>query len=657
MNPYLAWPKSAKVAIVLFTVIAGGFILIAAKTILIPIALAMLIAFSMHPLVKRLTRWGLNRIASVVLVVGTVSVCVAGLGYIASHQLKAFADELPLHEANIERKVLAVKSMFKGGTFERLSRMIEKINNKTDLTLQKDQSPSNPSAAPTAPDAPSFGSTTESPSAVANAGRSVSESLRGSASKTPPTAAPQPAVEPPAASSWSSSILTSPLVSSLIDVLATGGIVLLLVTFFLIQQADIRDRMVSVAGRGALATTTKALEEAGARISRYLLMLFIVNSTYGLAVAIGLWAMGVPYAIMWGLFAGLIRYVPYIGPWIGATMPIAVSLATSTGWSQPVMVVALFGVLELVSNNVMEPILYGHSVGLSELGVILAAIVWAWLWGPIGLVLATPMTVCFVVLGRYIPGLRIFDHLLGQRAEVTTAVRLYQRLLARDEEEAEDLVEDFLKDHSAVEAADELIVPAAGLIRHDLAHEQIDESEADRMTEILRHVVEAVIAEGELKPCSAGDADEPPLVVGIASHSEEEAILLELLNAVCRDVSCRIEVLSSGLLQSERLAAVIERSPELVIVSALPPGDLPHARQLCKRLKAANAARRIVVARWGHSKSVDRSPQLVAAGADDVVSTVAELEPMIKTAYHMRQASRPAAAPTPTTGREKAQAG
>ncbi len=289
--------------------------------------------------------------------------------------------------------------------------------------------------------------------------------------------------------------------------------------------------------------------------------------------------------------------------------------------------------------------------------MILSAIIWAWLWGPVGLVLATPMTVCFVVLGRYIPGLRIFDHLLGERTEVSPAVRLYQRLLARDEDEAEELVEHFIKDHSAMEAADELIVPAAGLIRHDLAHEQIDDSDADRMSEILRHVVESAIAEGDLEPRSGGDSGDPPLVIGVASHSEEEAILLDLLNAVCRDASCRVEVLSSRLLQSERLAAIAEHSPELVIISALPPGDLPYARQLCKRLKAASAARRIVVARWGHSKNVDRSPQLVAAGADDIVSTVAELEPMIKTAFHMRQASRPSSATTSAPGREKAQVG
>jgi len=640
MNPYIVWPKSFKVAVVLFTVIAGGFLLIAAKAILIPICLAVLIAFPLHPLVKRLTRLGLHRIVSVVLVVGTASVLVAALGFTVSRQLKAFADELPTHEVNIERKVLAVKSMFKGGTFDKLSALIQKINRRTELRLQNEQArqqgttPADQNQA--APQAP-----IESPSEAAIAEAAAEAKAASTAEQTGDAASS-------ATLSLSTSLLESPLVSSVLDVLATAGIVILLVTFFLIQQADIRDRLVSVAGRGALATTTKALEEAGARISRYLLMLFVVNSTYGIAVALGLWAMGVPYAIMWGLAAGLIRYVPYIGPWIGATMPIGVSLVTFDGWSQPLMVVGLFVVLELISNNVMEPILYGQSVGLSELGVILSAIVWAWLWGPIGLVLATPVTVCFVVLGRYVPGLRIFDHLLGDRAAVSPAVRLYQRLLAKDEEEVEDILEDYLKEHSAIETADELIVPAAGLIRHDLTHDQIDESDAERMTRILHDVIESTIAPDDLEPDAAEDEDERPLVVGIAAHAEQEMVLLELLNASCRDVSCRVEVLSSRLLQSERLAAIAERSPELVIISALPPGDLPYARQLCKRIKATQSARRIVVARWGHSKNVDRSRQLIAAGADDVLSTVAELEPVIKTAYHIRQANRSA---------EKVQAG
>ena len=650
MNPYIAWPRSAKVAAVLFMVIASGFLLIAAKDILIPIALAVLIAFSLHPLVKRLIRAGVHRIVAVALVVGLSTFAVVGIGFIVSFQLKAFADELPAHEANIVTKVRSVKAMFQGGTLDRLSSLINRVNKRTAAPA-----PAEPGADPATSPAPADGGDPSVAAAAAN-DSNVTTGQGPEAAEPNPQLPAEVSSEP--TSLFGTSLMTSPIVSSVIEALATAGIVILLVTFFLIQQADIRDRIVSVAGRGALATTTKALEEAGARISRYLLMLFVVNSTYGFAVALGLWLMGVPYAIMWGLGAGVIRYVPYIGPWIGALAPISVSLVTSPGWTQPLMVVGLFVLLELVSNNIMEPILYGQSVGLSEIGVILSAVIWAWLWGPIGLVLATPMTVCLVVLGRYVPGLRIFDHLLGDHAAVSPFVRLYQRLLAKDAEDVEEMVQAYLKEHSPSETADDLIVPAMELIRQDLAHDQIDESDSERMNAILRDVIEE-----RMSPASVADeapVDETrPLVLGVAAHAEEETILLELLNAACQEQSGRIEVLSSGLLQSERVARIVEQSPELVVVSSLPPGDLPYARQLCKRLKATGATRRIVVARWGKAvDGVDRTQSLQAAGADEVVSTISELEPIIKTAFHMRQVSMATTSASPAiSAGTKVQAG
>ncbi len=661
MNPYLAWPRSAKVAAVLFTVLATGFLLSVAQAILIPVALAVLIAFLLQPLVKRGVRVGLNRIVAVILVVGTASVIVGGLGFIVSSQLKSFADQLPAHEANIEAKVLAVKSFFKGGTFERLSRMINKINQSTDRKLAGPGSQKQASEP--------------SESAVAAAGREVFAGVNrdrtGESPGGPPvTSRSATGTSSEAAASGSTSIssslgsaiLGSPIVSSAFEVLANAGLVVLLVMFFLIQQADLRDRIVSVAGRGALATTTKALEEAGARISRYLLMLFIVNATFGISVALGLWLMGVPYAITWGLVAGVIRYVPYIGPWVGATMPIAVSLVTAPGWTQPLLVAGLFVVLELVSNNIMEPVLYGQSVGISEIGIILSAILWAWLWGPIGLVLATPLTVCLVVLGRYVPGLRIFDHLLGDRAAVNPSVRLYQRLLARDEDDVEELLEQHREGHTILQTADELIVPALELIRHDLAHDQINDVDAEHMIDALHRSLEDMQEKGA-GGCERTPGSPEPLdaaaVIGVASHVPEEELVLNLFNAACIEHGQEMRVLSSDLLQAERMATIEELAPELVVVSSLGPGDLPHTRQICKRLKATGRVQRIVVARWGQTGQGDRSRQLLDAGASDVVHSLAELEPIVRAARQMYLSSRvttvtPA---TPSAERPTAQAG
>lgn len=642
MNPYIAWPRSAKVASVLFIVLAVGFLLTTAKAVLVPMALAVLVSFLLHPAVKKLHRWGIPRIASVLLVVVAAALTVGSVGYVVSSQLKSFADELPTHEANIEQKLLAVKSLMRGGTIDAVKNMLRRVNRRTDAELEK-QSPVETTGPKTEPEAPKPADTP-----IATAGQDVLKQAE---------AAPLPITAEPVDSSSDALSLSStamsggPIVTSALDILANAGLVILLVTFFLIQQADIRDRIVGVAGRGALATTTKALEEAGARISRYLLMLFVVNATFGISVAIGLAIMKVPYAIMWGLAAGTLRYIPYVGPWIAAALPIAVSLATSQGWWQPLMVVGLFLVLELLSNNVMEPVLYGHSVGISELGIILAAIVWAWLWGPIGLVLATPMTVCLVVLGRYVPGLRIFDQLLGERADVGHAVRLYQRLLAKDIDDVEDLVESYMKDHSLVETADELILPAIELVRHDHVHDQIDDLDSERMNAALRTLI-ADLAEDAAKTEKAAKeehSDEPrknettdphPVVVGIAAQAGEEVLLLEMLQATFVGEACTIEVLSNELLHSERLAAIEEHAPAVVVISALPPGDLTYARQLCKRLKAARSSQRIIVARWGKHSGVDRSEQLLSAGADEVVSTMAELHRLVATAVQFQRTAR-----------------
>ena len=214
----------------------------------------------------------------------------------------------------------------------------------------------------------------------------------------------------------------------LLETATTAGLALLLTIFMLIEREDVRNRIVSLAGQAALVTTTKAFAEAGERISRYLLMQLIINSSMGLAVWLGLYLIGVPYSALWGFATAVLRYVPYIGVWIAALFPIMLSLITAPDWTHLALVVALFLTLELVSSNVLEPWLYSQSVGLSSIAVIIAVIFWTWLWGAVGLVLATPLTVCLVVGGKYISGLAIFDRLLGEGRALQPHLWLYQRL-------------------------------------------------------------------------------------------------------------------------------------------------------------------------------------------------------------------------------------
>jgi predicted PurR-regulated permease PerM len=641
MNPFSGWPRSARVAILLFIIIAAGFILKTAQAILVPLALAILFAFLLHPLAKRLQRLGVNRTLAVVMVVGTATLLIGSIGVVVSRQVKTLADDLPNHGKNIEQRVLVLKRIFRGGTIDKLQEMIEGINRRTERKVEEE---AKSEALENEPDdrSPVTGELGSDVAVRLPSGSRVTvEDDESAAAKGSTTVAVRPIERS------SNPLFATPLLGSAMDVLAAAGIVILLVIFFLIQQADIRDRLVAVTGRGGLATTTKALEDAGARISRYLLMLFVVNASFGLAVGLGLALMGIEYAVMWGLCAALFRYVPYVGPWVAAILPISSSLITSEGWTQPFMVVGLFVVLELLSNNVMEPILYGHSVGLSSVGVILSAIAWGWIWGPIGLVLATPMTVCLVVLGKYVPGLRVFDMLLGERPPVGEPVRLYQRLLAKDEEEAEDLVQAYLKTHSIIETCDGLLLPTLELTHQDLSSGQIGDEDAEWMlTALTTHAQElrAWTPSQEEREPAALTSDERaswPMVVGLPAHSPAEEVALRIVQQAVVDLPCRFETLPADLLVSERLAELVEREAVAVCVSALPPGDLAHSRQICKRIRQQNPETRLFVGRWADEKHRARNEQLKNSGADDVVSTIADMHRLVSSVAQLHRASRP----------------
>ena len=257
----------------------------------------------------------------------------------------------------------------------------------------------------------------------------------------------------------------------------------------LIEREDVRNRIVSMAGHASLVTTTKAFAEAGQRISRYLLMQLIINASTGLAVWLGLYLIGVPYAVLWGLIAAVLRYVPYVGIWIAALFPITLSLIITPDWTDVAMVFGLFLALELLVGNFIEPWLYGHSVGLSPIAVILAVIFWTWIWGAVGLVLATPLTVCLVVIGKYISGFAIFGRLLGVGSSLEPHLWLYQRLLARDEKEAAEVLEEFAAEHTLEATCEQLLLPALLVLKRDVANGRIDATDSAFVAEALGEIV------------------------------------------------------------------------------------------------------------------------------------------------------------------------
>lgn len=586
------WPRSVTTAAALLCFVLVGAILYWAQVVLMPIVLAMLVTFLLSPLVTRLHRWGLPRVPAVVLVVVVAAGLIGAISYVVGMQVKELAGQLPQYRQNIKDKLADIRAQVRGGAIEELQSTVEEVQKE----LEKEEEQNGQTPAET-----------------------------GSEREEEPVPVRIKAEESPLA-------FDAGMFRPLLEGLAGAGLVVVLVIFMLIHREDLRNRLVSIAGESSLAITTKALDEAGRRISRYLLMQFIINMTYGIAAGLGLFLVGVPYAALWGLSAAVLRYIPYLGPWLAALLPIGVSLITFPGWTTVLMVVGLFIVLELVSNNVMEPWLYGHSVGLTAVAVIVAAVFWAWIWGPVGLILSTPMTACLVVLGKYIPALSFLDRLLGERPAINEDAWLYQRLLASDEDEATEIAVDYAVAHSLEEAFDDLLLPVLHLAQRDRIQGKISEEDEKFVMEAIDDILDE-FSERTAGADDGGDKDLPshppgtdPLVLGFPVRDMADELALRMVREVIDPGLCEFEILSRGMLIAEKIAAVAERKPACVCLLSVPPGDLRQLRQLYKRLRADIPDVRILVARMRRQGMSTKTREfLKTGGADRVFGTVAEL--------------------------------
>ncbi len=272
--------------------------------------------------------------------------------------------------------------------------------------------------------------------------------------------------------------------------MATIGIVIVVVIFMLMRREDLRDRFIRLVGASDIHRTTTALHDAGKRVGQYLLMQLIINVSFGVPIGIGLWFIGIPNPMLWGLLAIVLRFVPYIGPIIAAAFPLILSLAVDPGWMLLVWTATLFIVLELISSNVMEPLLYGSRTGLSPVAILMAAIVWTWIWGPIGLILSTPLTVCLVVLGRHVPKFEFLDVLLGNEPVLLPPQQLYQRLLSGDPDEATEKAEEYLQSSTIMDYYASVAMPALFLAEHDRGRGVLDASRRRRVTQSMILLVE-----------------------------------------------------------------------------------------------------------------------------------------------------------------------
>ena len=559
------------------------------QAVLVPVALAILLTFMLSPLVSLLQRIRLPRALAVMIVVGIAFSLIVALGWLLGRQVTSFVDTFPQYEKNINAKLAAFQPVT-GGFVDKVQRIVGRISRQLDKQAASREPQGLRSRAPLPVKIIDDGSPFEYPAL------------------------------------WS-------VLGPVLEPLAMIGLSIVLVIFMLLRREDLRDRVISIVGHGRLTLTTKALDEAGDRISRYLLMQLIVNGTYGVAVAGGLFAFGIPYALLWGFLATVLRYIPYLGAWLAAILPIGLSLIVSEGWSTPFLVLGLFLTLELISNMLIEPWLYGRGVGVSETATLIMIAFWTWLWGPIGLVLATPLTVCILVLGKYVPFLGVLDTLLGDQPALEPHIVFYQRLLARDHDEAAEIAETYLENASLVATFDVLVIPALTSGRRDVERDTLNIDEQRGVVDAAREVAEQLATLNENKSKIDGESvsatpppvDTPIRVLGIPARDASDHVALIMLSECINNARLELSIMKPGLLASEAIARATEYQPALICIASLPPGGGTQARLLGMRLRARFPELKILVGRWGYVGDVKKMhAQLLDAGASDVATTLEE---------------------------------
>ena len=544
------------------------------QAVLIPMALAVLLTFLLSPVVGLLQRRGLGRVPSVLMTVLLALSILGGIGWTLTRQLVTLADELPRYSQNIHHRIADLRGASKGGSMEKVQKAVEDVVGEIQKT-------------------DTLGVTRQKPVAVV--------------------------LEAP-------SILVH--LPNLLQALASAGIVAVLVIFMLLERRELRDRVILLIGYRRMTATTRALDEAGARISRYLLMQSIINGSFGVAVGLGLFLIGVPYAVTWGCLAAALRFIPYLGAFVALLLPLALSLAVFPGWLQPALVVGLFLVLELITGWVMEPWLYGQSAGVSPVALLIALTFWTWLWGPVGLLMATPLTVCLIVLGKHLPALRCI--LMGDRPVIEAKARYYQRLLARDQDEAIDIVEACVNTDGRESVYDAVLLPALYYAKQDRDRGLLSEDDAQFVGQATREILDVLAHDapassvrdsGDLSVNDPGDT--PVRILGCPARDEADAVALEMVRHLLDPARYRIEVSGTGMLTAEVVAWVGLHRPALLCIGAVAPGGLSQARHLCKRLRSQYPELKIVIGRWGlHDEKEPDRQHLLAAGADYVETTV-----------------------------------
>ncbi len=595
-GPVLREPATAAMngstAILAVSVIAA---LWAGQDIFVPIALAILLSFVLAPAVRRLQAWRLPRAAAVPIVVLLAFAVILLIGAAVATQVRGLAGNITLYQITIREKAMATRdALADSGALGRIATMLEDLGR--DLKRP----------SPAVPDT-----------------RAKDAAVPAAAPSPPPAAAEQRPLPVEVHQPDPGPVeALGDLISPVLRPLATAGLIVIFVVFILLQREDLRNRLIRLAGAHDIQRTTAAIDDAAHRLSRLYVAQLGLNAAFGAVIAVGCWLIGLPSPLLWGIIAAVMRFVPYVGAVIAAIFPLTLALAVDPGWTMVWWTLALFTISEPIVGHVVEPLLFGRSTGLSPIAVITAAAFWTWLWGPVGLVLATPLTVCLVVLGRHVETLSFLDVMFGSTPPLSPQEVFYQRMLARDPIEAADQAEEFIEESSLARYYDEVALPGLLLAQADLTRGALDDARVDCVRDAVAELV-AELAEPVL-PASDADGETDGAARAVlclgGRNPLDEAAALVLANALV--IEGVPGVLPPGPLSGQRPGRQ-EASPlALVVLSYLDTASVGHLRFAVRRIRRLFPGVPVLVAAWDAPGAAgERLREML--GVDAVASGVA----------------------------------
>ncbi|MGN6544119.1 MAG: AI-2E family transporter [Aureliella sp.] len=617
-----------------------------AQDVFIPLTLATLLAFLLGPLADRLESWGLGRIPAVLVIALVAFSLLGGIVGIVGREATKLASNMPQYQTEIVKKIEGFSSMG-AGTAARFSRLMNAVSQAVQGKKH---------AAP---------GEAEKPVAPIEDLDAQSTQIVVKEEAAPPGSADNPLYTVPAPTRQSSVETVLGAVTALLSPLTTFGLVVVFTIFMLVAREDLRDRLIRVLSGGRYIVTTKAIDEASYRISSYIIAQTILNSLYGLAIGIGLWVIGLtlggdkgfPNFALWGLLCTVLRFVSYLGPIVAGSFPVLLSLIVFPGFSVFLATAVLFLGVELMSNNVIEPWLYGTRTGISPMAVIIAAVFWTWMWGPVGLLMATPLTASLVVLGKYVPQLRPINVLLGDKIPLPPFISFYQRMLADDIPRSLKILETAIEETGVDVTADDLVLPTLRRVRRDRASEELSAPREHRLMEQITDVIDEVLtshctqaaerAKEEAEEAGLAETDgsipAPHLdtklgaptescptrvawavedvdtahyaltddavkhceVVGCTAHHESEEPALKMLSYSLSECGVEMRWAGTRALPTDLEDWIEKVQPKVIVITIVPPGGLTQARFMCERLHERLPGAKIVVAFLGKTQKYD----------------------------------------------------